>query len=196
MARNIFFSFHYQRDIMRVQQVKQHYLTKGSYAESGFFDGSLEEKAKKDGDAIVKNMIDKGLVGSSVLCVLIGKETYQRRWVDYEIHKAVAMGMGVVGVRIHQLKHPRDGADTAGENPFYYLGYETKAGKMHPVVRYNTGWRAAPYQDPISASSARYLSEGASPVLSNLFNVHDWVDEDGYNNFGDWVEAAAKQAGR
>jgi hypothetical protein len=45
---------HYDRDIMRVQQVKQHYITKGSYTETGFFDGSLEERAKKDGDAVVK----------------------------------------------------------------------------------------------------------------------------------------------
>src|SRR5476651_1447032 len=65
MTRSVFFSFHYQRDIMRVQQIKQHYVTKGSYTETGFFDGSLEEKAKKEGDAVVKNLIDKGLVGSS-----------------------------------------------------------------------------------------------------------------------------------
>jgi hypothetical protein len=29
VARTVFFSFHYQRDIMRVQQVKNHYVTKG-----------------------------------------------------------------------------------------------------------------------------------------------------------------------
>jgi hypothetical protein len=88
MPRSVFFSFHYDRDIMRVQQVKQHYITKGTYTEAGFFDGSLEEKAKRDGNEAVKKLIDKGLVGSSVLCVLIGQETYTRRWVDYEILKA------------------------------------------------------------------------------------------------------------
>jgi hypothetical protein len=40
---------------MRVQQVKQHYLVKGTYTEAGYFDGSLEEKAKKEGDMAVKN---------------------------------------------------------------------------------------------------------------------------------------------
>ncbi len=101
MARTVFFSFHYQRDIFRVQQVKNHHVTKGTYTEAGFFDGSLEEKAKKEGDTVVKNLIDKGLIGSSVLCVLIGQETYTRRWVDYEILKSVQLGMGVFGIRIH-----------------------------------------------------------------------------------------------
>lgn len=50
MPRSVFVSFHYDRDIMRVQQVKQHYITKGTYTETGFCDGSLEERAKKDGD--------------------------------------------------------------------------------------------------------------------------------------------------
>ena len=30
--------------------------------------------------------------------------------------------------------------------------------------------------------------------LSNLLNVYDWNDNDGYSNFGNWVEKAAKQA--
>jgi hypothetical protein len=63
---------------MRVQIVKNHYITKGNYTAAGFFDGSLEEKAKKYGDAAVKRLIDIGLVGSSVLCVLIGNETCTR----------------------------------------------------------------------------------------------------------------------
>jgi hypothetical protein len=28
------------------------------------------------------------------------------------------------------------------------------------------------------------------------FSTYDWVDDDGYNKLGDWVEAAAKKAGR
>lgn len=28
------------------------------------------------------------------------------------------------------------------------------------------------------------------------FSTYDWVDDDGYNNLGKWVEAAAKQAGK
>lgn len=63
MPRSVFFSFHYQRDIMRVQVVKNHYVTKGNYTSAGFFDGSLEEKARKEGDHVVKRLIDNGLIG-------------------------------------------------------------------------------------------------------------------------------------
>lgn len=28
------------------------------------------------------------------------------------------------------------------------------------------------------------------------FETYDWVDDDGYNNMGKWIEAAAKKAGR
>src|SRR5258708_4137467 len=63
MARSVFFSFHYQRDIMRVQIVKRHYVTTGNYTAAGFFDGSLEEKAETEGDDVVKRLINDGPKG-------------------------------------------------------------------------------------------------------------------------------------
>jgi hypothetical protein len=135
MARTVFFSFHYQRDIMRVQVVKQHHLTKGTYTAAGFFDRSLEETAMTEGDEVVKKMINRGLQGASVLCVMIGKETYTRRWVDYEIFKSIEMGMGVLGIRIHRIPHPQDGVDEMGSNPFGFLGYGEKSGKLCPMIK-------------------------------------------------------------
>jgi MTH538 TIR-like domain (DUF1863) len=162
MPRSVFFSFHYDRDIMRVQQVKQHHVTKGTYSETGFFDGSLEEKARKEGDEAVKKLIDKGLAGSSVLCVLIGKETYTRRWVDYEILKAVEYGMGAFGIRIHQLTNPKQGADTAGSSPFQFLGYGKRDETLIPMIQYQSGWKDAPYLSPISRWAAPYLKKQIS----------------------------------
>ncbi len=46
-ARYVYFSFHYGRDIRRVQHVKNHWVPKRNYRAAGYFDGSLEEKAKK-----------------------------------------------------------------------------------------------------------------------------------------------------
>jgi hypothetical protein len=199
MARSVFFSFHYQRDIMRVQVVKKHYVTKGNYTAAGFFDGSLEEKAKKEGDEVVKRLINQGLNGSSVTCVLIGQETYTRRWIDYEILKSIELGMGVFGIRIHQISDPSKGKDTAGANPFDYLGYGTKEGKkgkLYPMVKYTDGWRDALYLTPIDDYAAPYLSGTDRPILSSIFSVYDWVNNDGYNNFSRWVEYAAQQAGK
>src|SRR4029077_17414867 len=99
------------------------------------FNGSLEEKAKKEGDDVVKRLIDNGLQGCSVVCVLIGNETYTRRWVDYEIFKSIEMGMGVFGIRIHQIPDAKkvsqtsDGTDERGPNPFNYLGYGRRERK-------------------------------------------------------------------
>jgi hypothetical protein len=199
MARSVYFGFHYQRDIMRSQVVKQHYITKGNYTAAGFFDGSLEEKAKKQGDDVVRRMITDGLSGSSVLCVLIGKETYTRRWVDYEIFKGIELGMGVLGIRIHQISDMKVGADYAGLNPFEFLGYGSKAekpGKLCPMIKYNSGWQDAPYQLPITSSAAPYLVGRDKPVLSSIFSVYDWVTDMGYQNFATWIERAALQAGR
>jgi MTH538 TIR-like domain (DUF1863) len=196
MARNVYFSFHYQRDIMRVQVVKQHYVTRGNYIAAGYFDGSLEERAKREGDEAVKRLIDKGMIGSSVTCVLIGKETYTRRWVHYEIFKGIELGMGVFGIRIHQIADPKQGKDASGNYPFYYLGYGESGDKLRPMIRYSEGWKNAPYLQPISRSTAPYLPSTGTLVLNTIFTVYDWVDDDGYNNFSSWAEKAARQAGR
>jgi hypothetical protein len=198
MARTVFFSFHYQRDIMRVQVVKNHYVTKGHYAAAGYFDGSLEEKAKKEGQQVVKRLIDDGLVGSSVTCVLIGKETSARHWVYYEILKSVALGMGVFGIRIDQIGDPKQGKDTAGSSPFEYPAFGTKQGdeKLYPMIKYTSGWKEAPHLEAIGRSAALYLPRAGGVILNNLFTVYDWANNDGYDNFSKWVETAAKQAGR
>jgi len=198
MARTVFFSFHYQRDIMRVQVIRQHHIAKGNYTAAGFFDGSLEEKAMRDGDEVVRRMIDGSLKdGCMVLCVLIGRETSTRRWVYYEIFKAIELGMGVFGIRIHQIADPNEGVDEAGVLPFQFAGYGRKEGKMRPMIDYEDGgWKDAPYQSLIASPVASYLVGQDKPILKNLFVVYDWVADDGYNSFGKWVEAAAHQAGK
>lgn len=39
-------------------------------------------------------------------------------------------------------------------------------------------------------------ANGESVYFSTGYPCYDWVDDDGYNNLGKWVEAAAKKAGR
>ena len=39
-------------------------------------------------------------------------------------------------------------------------------------------------------------SNGKSVYFSSDYPCYDWVDDDGYNNIGKWIEAAAKKAGR
>ena len=196
-TRYVYFAFHYQRDIWRVQQVKNHWVTKETHKAAGFFDGSLEEKAKTEGDAAVKRLINKGMNGASVTCVLIGAETLNRRWVQYEIFNSIEEGMGVFGVRIHGLKNKEGKTDSFGVNPFAALGYAVRNDKLHPNINYtNVGWTDAPLNGPISESAAPYLNAKEGFRLDPIFDVYDWCDGDGYNNFSDWVAKAAKQADR
>jgi hypothetical protein len=116
MARKVFFSFHYERDIWRTNVVRNSGVVEGSAA-AGFHDASLWEDAKKKGDADVKKLIDKGLLGTSVTVVLIGAETASRKFVDYEIEQSIARGNGLLGIKISSIKDKDGKTDTQGAAP-------------------------------------------------------------------------------
>ena len=197
-SRYVYFSFHYDRDIRRVQQVKNHWVPKGNYQAAGYFDGSLEEKAKKESDRALKAAINKGMVGSSITCVLIGAETSIRRWVAYEIFRSVERGMGVFGVTIHNVKDPVHGTDDPGASPFGNLAYVPHLGstKLWPYGKYPDGWWQFALAEAVEPPVSRYLVPDIENHLAYKFPIYDWVAGDGYNNFPAWVDAAAKQAGR
>ena len=116
MARRVFFSFHYERDIWRTNVVRNSGIVEGSAA-AGFHDASLWEEAKKKGDAAVQKLIDQGLVGTSVTVVLIGAQTAQRKFVDYEIEKSIARGNGLLGIYISGIKDQNGNVDAQGPAP-------------------------------------------------------------------------------
>jgi hypothetical protein len=197
-TRRVYFSFHYKRDIIRVQQVKNHWVVgHDNHRAAGYFDGSLEEKSKKDGEAAIKRLINGGLFGCSVTCVLIGAETFTRDWVHYEIFKSIETGMGVFGVRIHSLSSFGK-VDPIGPTPFECLGYGTKPGsdRIVPMVHRTTGWHDAQLNESVARSEAKAVKGFERPMLSTLFEVYDWDGDDGRSNFSRWVGAAARQAGR
>jgi hypothetical protein len=39
-------------------------------------------------------------------------------------------------------------------------------------------------------------ANGNTVYFSTTYPCYDWIDDDGYNNLGKWIEAAAKKAGR
>lgn len=118
MPRRVFFSFHYDRDIWRVNQVRNSHIVRGAYETQPFLDHAAWEAVRRQSQRAVEQWIDRQLEGSSVTCVLIGSETDSRAFVHYEIDQSIKRGNGLLGVRIHQLKN-RDGrTDPAGPNPF------------------------------------------------------------------------------
>lgn len=162
MARRVFFSFHYENDIWRANQVRQSWVTQDRQA-AGFFDASLWEEVKRRGEDAVRKEILRGIENTSVTAVLIGSETALRTWVQFEINKSLERGNGLVGVRIHSLKDQNGRTSFPGANPFDLLQVDRNGQKM---------------------------------LLSRLYQTYDWVANDGYKNFGTWVDAAATAAGR
>jgi hypothetical protein len=122
--RNVFFSFHYQRDIWRANVVRNSDVVIGESA-AGFRDASLWEEAKKKGDKAIKALIDEGLKGTSVTVVLIGAETSNRTYVTYEIEKSIERGNGLLGLRIHNIKDQNGNTDFMGAVPSKLSGYPT-----------------------------------------------------------------------
>lgn len=117
MARRVFFSFHYERDVWRASVVRNSWVTKPDREVAGFFDAGMWEEAKKKGDAAIKKLIDDALVGTTVTAVLIGAETSTRTYVKYEIDQSVTRGNGLLGIRIHSIKDRNGNTDTWGANP-------------------------------------------------------------------------------
>lgn len=102
MPRRVFFSFHYQRDVFRVNQIRS--ITNIiPTAAAGFHDASLWEEAKRKDDAVIKRMIDNGLMNTSVTVVCIGAATAGRKYINYEIRRSIERGNGILGIHISNL---------------------------------------------------------------------------------------------
>jgi hypothetical protein len=130
MTRRVYFAFHYQRDISRVNVVRNCWVTQDKEA-VGFYDASLWEEAKKTGDEAIKRMITNGLNNTSVTTVLIGTKTWERRWVQYEITQSYNRGNGLLGVYIHNIKDLNGYVDAKGNNPFDYIYIEQNGRKAY-----------------------------------------------------------------
>lgn len=127
MVRRVFFSFHYERDKWRVNQVRNAWVTQGREA-AGFEDAADWEEVKRQSEEEIKSWIDDQLHGTSVTAVLIGNETAGRKYVNYEIKESVRRGNGIIGIKIHRLKDKDDGKDFQGSNPLKDFVIETKDG--------------------------------------------------------------------
>jgi len=160
MARQTFFSFHFERDVWRAGQVRNCWeIGRPDHKDSGFWDKAKWEEVKKKGKAAIEKWIDDQLNGTSVTVVLIGAETSEREYVDYEIAQSHKRGNGLLGIYVHNMKDSDGKTDTKGKNPFDKWTFK----KSDVIVTYPT---------------------------------YDWVNNDGRTNIGDWIETAAKKAGR
>ncbi len=109
----VFYSFHYEHDVNRVQLVKNIGAVEGQ----PLLNSQGWEQVRRGGDAAIEKWIDDQMKWKTAVIVLIGKQTASRDWVQYEIQKAWNEKRPLLGIRIHGLSSMGT-VDTAGANPF------------------------------------------------------------------------------
>jgi len=124
MARRVFFSFHYERDIWRASQIRNSWVTKPDREDAGFWDAASWEEVKKKGEEAIKRWINNQLEGTSVTVVLIGTETSEREYVQYEINQSWDRDNGLIGIYIHNIRDQKGRTDIKGKDPFVKLDYK------------------------------------------------------------------------
>jgi hypothetical protein len=190
MAKRVYFAFHYQDVIdFRANVVRNHNAIDGAN-KAGYYDSSIWEKSKKTGDTALKRLINGELDGSSVTAVLIGADTYARRWVRYEILKSIERGNSLLGIHINGIAGKDRATKSNGPNPFDYLGLRLndEGTKVRPTEWKNGKFVWYDDLEPFDRPSPAAMKPGVHCQLSTWFRVHDWISDDGYDNFGRWLE--------
>lgn len=114
----VFFSFHYDRDYWRVQQI----INMGAIEGQTILNAQDWESVKGQGDQAIKNWIDQQMVHKSAVVVLVGAQTANRPWVIYEVEKAWRERRPLTGIRIHGLADSSGNTDIPGASPFALAG--------------------------------------------------------------------------
>jgi hypothetical protein len=110
----VYYSFHYDRDAWRVQQI----LQMGALDGQTILNAQDWEAVKRRGDEAIKKWIADQTAYKTAVVVLVVAQTSSRPWVLHEIAKAWDDKRPLVGVRIHGLNNNKLKTDAAGTNPF------------------------------------------------------------------------------
>jgi hypothetical protein len=189
MAKRVYFAFHYQDVIdFRANVVRNHNFLDGVEA-AGYYDHSIWEEAKKTSPMALKRLINGELQNSTVTAVLIGTDTWARRWVRYEIMKSIERGNKVIGVHINAIKGKDQLTKIAGPNPFANLGLEVTADgtRGRPTEWTDGKWAYYADLDTFGISRQPETNRGKHLPLSHWLSVYDWVSGEGYRNFSSWI---------
>ena len=133
IKRQVFYSFHYQMDNWRASQIRNIGAIEGNKPASD----NHWEKIKKGGKTAIKRWINNQMQDRSCTIVLVGRDTANRKWINYEIIKSWRSNMGVVGIYIYGLKNKKSYISKKGENPFNYISYENNETLSNIVKCYN-----------------------------------------------------------
>jgi hypothetical protein len=170
-----------------------------------FYDSSLWEARQLEGDVALKRLIREGVEYTSAVCVLVGTNTWARRWVRHEIARAVIDGRGLLSVHINGIRHHRDQIPhVRGANPIAYIGIGKVQEHALSIPTYylfeltHQGW--VRYQDyALAVKLPPYLRDPAPgwvmPLSSGTMEW-DYIEHGGSTKIGAWIDQAAQAAGR
>jgi hypothetical protein len=131
MARRVFYSFHYKPDCWRAATIRNIGVVEGNKPASD----NDWESVTKGGDDAIKRWIGNQMSGKTCAVVLVGTNTANRKWINYEIIKAWNDGLGLVGIYIHGMKNSDGKTSSVGSNPFDYIGYGNTGKKLSWIVK-------------------------------------------------------------
>ncbi|RYM35732.1 hypothetical protein ERX46_01690 [Brumimicrobium glaciale] len=208
MSRRVFFSFNFE-DVsdFKVNVVRNSRAFKNNGLETTFVDKSLWEEALKKSPNTIKTLIDIGMKGTSATTLLIGVNTTNRRWVNYEIINSFVEGKGILAIHLNRIRsRTTKKISRKGVNPLSRLKlridseckkiyfYELKDGKW--IV-----FKDIPFVNNRKTNSFyfrtghifRRSQAGSEYKFSELFDMeYCWKIDDGYKNFPNWVEKSVK----
>ena len=161
--RQVFYSFHYKPDSWRASKVRNIGVIEGNQPAS---DNDWEE-ITEGGDAAIEKWVKDQMNGRSCTVVLVGSNTADRKWINYEIIESWNTDMGIVGIHINGITNAAGNVSQKGDNPFDYINYGDDGKKLSEVV------------------------ECYTPTGSNSKERYDWISK----NLEEIVEEAIENRG-
>ncbi len=131
VARRVFFSFHFDNDYWRTQQVRN----MGALEGQPLCTPNAWEEVKRKGKASIEKWIADNMYGKSCVVVLVGSQTASRPWVIHEIIKAWDDKRGVLGIRVDRLLDRNGQTSAQGANPLDSITIGGTTRKLSSVVQ-------------------------------------------------------------
>lgn len=95
----------------------------------------------------------------------------------------------LLGIHINKIGDKNGNVKAAGPNPFEYLGIDinTDGTRGTPIIWNGSKW--VTYEDlgAFAIQQQPQDKRGKKFKLKTWLSTYDWVDDDGFNNFEDWV---------
>ena len=161
--RQVFYSFHYNPDNWRVSTIRNIGVIEGNRPVTD----NDWQRITMGGDDAIKQWIEDQLDYRSCTLVLVGRNTANRRWINYEIVRSWDKGMGVAGIYIHNLKDQHGLTTIKGANPFDYITHGNSRKLLSSIV---------PCYNPTAIDSKQcynWIAENISAIIEEAIKIRE-----------------------